>query len=221
MVVRWFGHYIVNGSKLSIAGFFIHSVRTFSRDRKHKMAALFYIMGASGSGKDTLLEAALSELARRPGGAVLVPRLVQRYITRDEAAGGEAHFAVTEPEFDTLLKQGKFCMNWQAHGLHYGIPAEVSEWLEAGNNVLVNGSRAYLPQARLVFPDLVAVLIQVSAETLKTRLENRNREDDAAIQARLNRNVDLDSGQSMSVINNDGALEESVEQLCELITSSS
>ncbi len=190
------------------------------------MATLFYVMGASGSGKDTLLDAALASLSRQPEHSQLVPRRVQRYITRAADAGGEQHRAVSTVEFEELLQSGKFCMHWQAHGLHYGIPAEIIEWIAGGSNVLLNGSRAYLAEAQTLLPGLVPVLIDISASTQKARLQNRQRESGDAIQARLQRRVDLGSEKSLRdagivVIDNEQALDDSVRQLCELIISRS
>lgn len=190
------------------------------------MATLFYVMGVSGSGKDTLLDAALARLDQQSEHRSLVPKRVQRYITRDADAGGEEHRAVSESEFEALLLAGNFCMHWQAHGFRYGIPAEIIDWLAAGSNVLLNGSRAYLTEAQQVLPDLVPVLVDISASTQKTRLENRQRESEEAIEARLARRVDLGDDQNVSdagivVINNEQALEASARQLCELIISRS
>ena len=75
-------------------------------------------------------------------------------------------------------------------------------------------------------PDLVPVLIDISASTQKTRLQNRQRESEQAIQARLARRVDLGDDKNVLdagivVINNEQALDESVRQLCELIIARS
>ena len=190
------------------------------------MATLFYLMGASGSGKDTLLGATLERLQQQPEHRALVPRLVQRAITRPADAGGEEHRSVDVEEFKSMRESGKFCMHWQAHGFHYGIPVEILEWVGAGQNVLVNGSRAYLPEAIKVIPGLVPVLIEVSVGTLKTRLQNRQRETDDAISARLSRRVDMGGEKEFAesgivVINNEQELTESVRQFCALIVSRS
>jgi len=104
--------------------------------------SLFYLMGASGSGKDTLLDASLARLEASPDWRLHLPRRVQRYITRPADAGGETHHAVSEEQFTALVKEDRFCLLWQAHGLSYGIDREILDWLAAGDNVLVNGSRA-------------------------------------------------------------------------------
>lgn len=61
---------------------------------------LIWLMGASGSGKDSLL----TELRQREQTQLLV---AHRYITRDASAGSENHIALSEQEF--LPARGKIC----------------------------------------------------------------------------------------------------------------
>ena len=179
---------------------------------------LFYLMGPSGSGKDTLLKAALLHIQADPGLRPHLPVQATRFITRAADAGGEAHKSVTEAEFEQLLQQGQFCMNWQAHGNHYGIPSEILASLSRGRNVLVNGSRAYLHSAREVVPDLVALLVEVPEEVLQQRLQVRARETGPEVSARMNRKVDLSADvEGIFLIDNAVELEESVQTFCELI----
>lgn len=54
--------------------------------------------------------------------------------------------------------------------------------------MLVNGSRAHLPQARARYQSaLLPICLQVSPEILRQRLENRGRENASEINARLAR----------------------------------
>ena len=103
---------------------------------------LIYLIGPSGSGKDSLLDAARDTLAQRDC------RVVRRVITRSAEAVGEAAQAVTVEQFEQMRERGAFALSWQANGLHYGIPKEIDQWLAQGFDVLINGSRGYLPQAR-------------------------------------------------------------------------
>ena len=181
---------------------------------------LFYLMGASGSGKDTLLDASLARLQASPDWRPHLPRRVQRYITRPADAGGEAHHAVSEDQFTSLVKEDRFCLLWQAHGLSYGIDREILDWLAAGDNVLVNGSRAYLPQASRLVPGLVAILIDVPAEVRERRLHDRARESGDALDSRMQRTIELNTDDvPVHRINNDQALEQSVDDMCQLIVS--
>lgn len=138
---------------------------------------IFAIVGPSGAGKDTLIAGAL---ALRPDLA-----LVRRVITRPEAAGGEDFEGVTEAEFARRKADGAFALDWQAHGLHYGIPA--NQVMGHPGTVLFNGSRAALPLARQVFPGLGVIVITAPDAVLAARLAARGRESADDIAARLAR----------------------------------
>lgn len=144
-------------------------------------ARLVYLMGASGSGKDTLLRLLRSGL--RAGEPVLV---AHRYITRDSGATEDA-LRLSVDEFARRAALGCFALRWASHGLHYGIGIEVDTWLEGGAAVIINGSRAHLGEAHRRYPMLTAVEITVEAGVLARRLAARGRENPAQIAERLRR----------------------------------
>lgn len=161
------------------------------------------VVGPSGAGKDTLIAGALRA---RPG-----LRLVRRVITRPEVAGGEPFEGVTGAEFTARKARGAFALDWQAHGLCYGI-----SWDQVAGpgDVVFNGSRAALPQAVQVFPGLRVILVTAPDAVLAKRLAARGREDEADIRARLARAAfTLPEGISATVVVNDGTAEEGVARL--------
>ncbi|MFG0722147.1 phosphonate metabolism protein/1,5-bisphosphokinase (PRPP-forming) PhnN [Pseudomonas sp. GLN_6] len=203
---------------------------------------LIYLMGPSGSGKDSLLNAARERLAER--GCVIA----RRVITRSAEAVGEDAIGVSPAEFDQQEAAGAFALSWRANGLAYGIPRQIDDWLAAGQDVLVNGSRGYLPQARERYPELLAILLQVDEAALRQRLQARGRESAEQIEARLARSRELqplprpsgddcrDAGgratqdaqaersgergeaDSQYLLNNSGPLEQTVTQLLQLLS---
>ncbi|KAF1012461.1 MAG: Ribose 1,5-bisphosphate phosphokinase PhnN [Pseudomonas fluorescens] len=176
---------------------------------------LIYLIGPSGSGKDSLLDAARPCLAERGC------RLVRRVITRSAEAVGEAAEGVSAQAFAALEARGAFALSWQANGLSYGIPREIDDWLAAGDDVLVNGSRGHLAQTRLRYPSLVVVLLTVDQAVLRQRLLARGRESLADIEARLARNArfsdSLSATPGVFVLDNSGPLEHTVERLLALM----
>lgn len=185
---------------------------TYENSGDPMQGRLIYLIGPSGAGKDSLLDAARPALAERH------VRVARRVITRSAEATGEAAQAVTPAEFERLEAQHAFALSWRANGLAYGIPVQIDDWLAAGEHVLVNGSRGYLPQARQRYPDLLAVLLSVEQDVLRRRLQARGRETDQQIESRLARNA-LFAGELDDYIRLDNStpIEESVGHLLALI----
>lgn len=167
---------------------------------------IFAIVGPSGVGKDTLMAAVR---AVRPG-----LMLARRVITRPEAAGGEPFEGVSAEEFAHRADKGDFALEWQAHGLRYGIPASVRDALAKGCDVLVNLSRAALPEAARAFPGLIVVHVTARPEVLAQRLAERGRESGEEIARRLSRTVPpLPAALPVIEIDNSGRLDEAVAAL--------
>ncbi|MGM0570267.1 phosphonate metabolism protein/1,5-bisphosphokinase (PRPP-forming) PhnN [Marinobacter sp.] len=174
---------------------------------------LIYVIGASGSGKDTLIKAAANALAEHPG-----IRFARRCITRPADPDGENHLPMTRDAFNARVQQGQFAMQWSGNGHDYGIGMEINTWLNNGNTVVVNGSRLWLAEAFARYPDLVPVLIEVSPSILRQRLQERGRESAVEIAARLQRHQQIQPQiEHCIVINNDGALSEASRAFIEAI----
>ncbi|MGZ7458559.1 phosphonate metabolism protein/1,5-bisphosphokinase (PRPP-forming) PhnN [Pseudomonas sp. Ma2-10] len=143
---------------------------------------LIYLMGPSGSGKDSLIEAAREPLQ------ALNCEVMRRVITRSAESVGEDAIGVSREEFEQHRAEGDFALCWNANGLDYGIPIVIDQWLNEGRHVLVNGSRGHLVQALQRYPTLLPILLTVQDEILRERLLRRGRESFAEIEARLHRN---------------------------------
>jgi ribose 1,5-bisphosphokinase len=169
---------------------------------------LIVLVGPSGAGKDSLIDYARAKLAddNRFG-------VVRRTITRPEEAGGEAHTAADLDDFARLRAEGSFCVDWGAHGLCYGIPAELTEEIARGATRLVNGSRRALPAFNTTFGRVETVLVTASQDVLARRLAARGRESLEDIQTRLARQVDDCAVDYNLVIENNGRLEDAGDLL--------
>jgi ribose 1,5-bisphosphokinase len=175
---------------------------------------LLYVVGASGSGKDSLMRFAREMLAGNPDVV-----FAHRYITRPHDAGGENHVALSEAEFEARLARKLFSLHWHSHGMRYGIGCELNQWLAKGLTVVLNGSRAYLDQACRNYPELVPVLIEVSPDVLRSRLQARGRESDSDIESRLLRSFEFKNlyHSKLHKFSNNSSLEETGPAFAELI----
>ena len=176
---------------------------------------LFLVVGPSGAGKDSLIDGAKAALG---GNAQYVfPR---RYITRPIDAGGENHIPLSEEAFDSMHERGGMVLSWQAHKLHYGVPATVTQHLDHGRHVIVNVSRTVLDEARERFAPVKVLSISVDPEVLAQRLKARGRENAADIKRRVQRAGDFEiKGADVIDIDNGGDLDSSVAKFIDAITA--
>ncbi|MEO0939121.1 MAG: phosphonate metabolism protein/1,5-bisphosphokinase (PRPP-forming) PhnN [Pseudomonadota bacterium] len=166
---------------------------------------LIAVVGPSGVGKDSVMAGLKDALPQL--------HLVQRVITRPREAGGEDHTPASALEFDAMAAKGAFALHWQAHGLRYGIPVQVSERLAGGTDCLVNLSRKVLNDADEAFAQFIVLNITARPETLAARLAARGREGHADIARRLQEaEKPLPQGLDIRHVSNDGPLADAVAQ---------
>jgi ribose 1,5-bisphosphokinase len=159
------------------------------------------VVGPSGAGKD----AVLGEAARRLSGDArfLFPK---RVVTR-AANAAEDHDTLTPAEFAAGLQRGAFALHWQAHGLSYGIAAEIDAAVRSGCSVVFNASRRVVSVARARYANCAVVLIDAPFQLRARRLATRDRERAQDVDARLQRIVaEFDAGDVDLVIDNSGSL---------------
>jgi ribose 1,5-bisphosphokinase len=179
------------------------------------MAELYYVIGPSGAGKDSLLD-----YARQHIGSNSAVVFAHRYITRPADAGGENHVSLSQDEFICRQQMGCFAMQWYRHNTWYGIGIEINQWLAMGLKVVVNGSRAYLDTALQKYPGLITVVVSVSPDTVRERLLARGRENLEEIEKRVMQAKVLERKihhPRMVKISNEGVLADAGNSLIELI----
>ncbi|THH37190.1 phosphonate metabolism protein/1,5-bisphosphokinase (PRPP-forming) PhnN [Aliishimia ponticola] len=167
---------------------------------------LIAVVGPSGVGKDTVMEAL----------AAAEPRLslVRRVITRAPEAGGEAYQPVSEAAFMQMRARGDFILHWGAHGLLYGIPKSITAELAAGRDLLVNLSRNVLAEAGARISGLEIIALQADPAILAQRLAGRGRESAADVARRLARVAEpLPTGLKTHEIDNSGALGDTISAI--------
>jgi ribose 1,5-bisphosphokinase len=164
------------------------------------------VVGPSGVGKDSVMAAVA---AADPGFGV-----VRRVITREAGAGGEAFEAVGAAEFAARRAAGDFALDWEAHGLSYGIPAAIDAQRLGARGVLVNLSRSVLHRAQSRFGGVIVLALEADPQVLASRLAARGREGAEDRARRLARaGFPLPEGLArVHRIDNSGALEDTVRQ---------
>jgi len=167
--------------------------------------AFVLVVGPSGAGKDTLLDGARAHLAE--DAAFVFPR---RVVTR-VAGSSEQHVSMSVASFLSARDSGAFVFSWHAHGLFYGIDANVRTDVDAGRFAVINSSRGIITDARARFPHTKVVLVDCPPELRAERLARRGRETAEEIMRRLRRPVEaFDQRSADIVVQNDGSPEEGI-----------
>lgn len=174
---------------------------------------LFAVVGPSGSGKDTLID-----LARQLLEGDDHWHFARRHITRGAEAGGENHINVDEREFEALAVQNAFVLQWQAHGLRYGIAQGIHTLSEQGVNVVVNLSRGAIGDAVACFSHVHVIHVTAPQHVIEERLHRRGRETPLDIEERMSRSVgDLNVLAPVSEIINDQEVSVGVDQFMAIL----
>lgn len=174
---------------------------------------LFLVVGPSGAGKDSLIEAAKTAFSDRAD--FVFPR---RIITRISDPQSEDHDSIAETEFDRLRQGGAFFLHWQAHGLRYALPASVAQDLAAGATVVSNVSRTVVAEAQEKHAKTTVIFVTASQRVLEQRLLARGREDPRGVRHRLARSTEVPTAASVLTIVNDGRLEDAVSRFLSLLS---
>ncbi len=171
---------------------------------------LVLVVGPSGAGKDTLIDAARGRLAGSD--AVLFP---SRVVTRPPSAA-EANAEVDAATFATLAKVGGFALSWSAHGHHYGIPIAIDHLLTEGRTVVCNVSRGVVETARRRYEAVIVVEITAPAAVLAARVAARGRSTDGDAVARVARLVETSALADVTILN-DGPVEAAIRQFLDIV----
>ncbi|AZO13041.1 phosphonate metabolism protein/1,5-bisphosphokinase (PRPP-forming) PhnN [Mesorhizobium sp. M3A.F.Ca.ET.174.01.1.1] len=171
------------------------------------------VVGPSGAGKDTVIGYAKSRFAGEPR-----LHFVRRVITRPSDAASEDHDTLADAAFAEAEADGAFAICWDAHGLRYGLPADVDGAIARGHVAVANVSRAAITALRARYCNLAVVEITAAPEILAQRLAARGRESRGEVLARLARSTSVAlAGPDVTSIDNSGAMEIAGERFAEVL----
>ena len=181
-----------------------------------KSGEIVSIVGASGAGKDSIINYAQNHLYSKLNRILFA----HRYVTRPATTTGENYVSLSKEEFTRRSNAGLFLMEWKSHNLYYGVGNEVDLWVNRGFWVVVNGSREYYIANKSMFENIIPVTIAAETKLIAERLNTRAREKKDAIAERVQRNAVLEKQiKQENVIWNNGSLEQAGDSFLELLCS--
>jgi ribose 1,5-bisphosphokinase len=172
---------------------------------------LVLVVGPSGAGKDTLIGLGRASCA---GEADIV--FARRVVTR-EATAFEDHEQMSPEDFRQARQEGKFAVDWEAHGHCYGLARSIDDDIRAGRTVVANVSRSVIDAMRRVYANVVVVAIAAPPQVLLDRLAARGRSSDGEIAERLQRLAPDLLGRPDATITNVGSPEHHARELMRII----
>lgn len=183
-----------------------------------KQGMLIVVSGFSGVGKGT----AVKELVKKPGYSLSISATTRQ--PREGEEHGREYFFKTVEEFEQLIEEDGLIEYARYVDNYYGTPrAFVEEQLAQGNNVILEIEVEGALQIKKQYPEAILIFISAaSAAELKERLAGRGTEDAKVIEKRMKRAaeeaVSIRSYEYF-VINQDGKLEECVEEIHAIVTA--
>lgn len=170
---------------------------------------VFVIVGPSGSGKDTVINWLRTELKERND-----IMFVRRIVTRTPDDDHEDHDSMEIEQFINEQNRGKFAVSWQAHDLHYAIPASVRDHLNKGGLAILNGARRALGELETAFEEVQIIHLSVDPSILAQRLSNRGRSSDTNLTDRLAQHkLEFQAKTPIIHVANDGPVEEAGQKI--------
>ena len=144
--------------------------------------ALFVITGSSGTGKTTLVQAALKQI---PDLCFSVSATT-RPIRPGEQDGVDYHFHDMQ-RFNSLVDEGQMLEWAEVYGNRYGTPrAPVQAALSRGQSIVLDIDVQGAEQVRAAMPEAIQIFVlPPSIDALETRLRGRSTDSEEVIQKRM------------------------------------
>ena len=175
----------------------------------------FFIVGNSGSGKDSILKYAKEHWPYNYPPL----KIIRRYVTRP-ANEFEPFHSISIDQFKQMEQNQEFTFSWFVYDTYYGVSNSIFDYINQGMFVFINVSRAIVKQAKLDHPSLRVIMVQVPADITKERIISRGREtsQDSVFQERIQHGaLYIDFPYVDVVISNSGELSNAGESLIEYL----
>ena len=150
-------------------------------EQKGKIIA---ISAPSGTGKTTIVRRVLKDI---PGLVFSVSATTRK--PRENEKDGVHYFFIGEDEFKAKIERNEF-IEWEKfYDYYYGtFKSEVENTVNGGKSIILEVDVKGALSLKSIYPEAVLIyIVPPSFEVLVSRLKNRNTEDEADLQKRIDR----------------------------------
>lgn len=149
---------------------------------KPDRGVLFVVTGSSGTGKTTLVRAALEQMPHLAFSVSATTRPI-----RPGEQNGVDYLFLSSERYDELLEQGAFLEHASVYGNRYGTLREpVEQALAAGTSIILDIDTQGAEQLRASCPEAVSIFIlPPSVQVLEQRLRSRATDPEPVILRRV------------------------------------
>ena len=176
-------------------------------------AELYYMVGKPNSLKQSLISVLRESLSGQS--SILVPEI---YTTDEIVAKSTNYTYIDERNF--LLRQSMdiYSLSWEKKDHLYGVSGDLSQRLNSGVDIILNGSLHNQVQARSQFPNLNTVLIQKYNSKIKQDKDcYLIAEDDEVTLAWDSQNTKMGQPYVLTLMSDHG-MEKALEMMLTLVT---
>ncbi|MDE3111480.1 MAG: guanylate kinase [Chloroflexota bacterium] len=187
------------------------------RERRPVKGLLVIVSAPSGGGKDSVIE----RLCERLDDAAVYVTATSR-APRPGEVHGKHYFFYSPQKFREEIEEGNFLEWSMVHGEFKGVRRDaVADTLSKHKIVVVKPDPQGMRKLKVVLPEAVTIFIQSpSLESLRRRLVARGTETPEALELRM-KNAEIEMAAAPEydhvVVNADGKLDETVEQVADII----
>jgi phosphonate metabolism protein PhnN/1,5-bisphosphokinase (PRPP-forming) len=158
---------------------------------------MFFVVGADDGYQDRLLQWVKQRI---PTNADMV--FARRTLT-GASSNSDVYESIDETSFWQLATTAHFAILWQADRRCYGIRKGILADLKAGRDVVVNGTREYVPRLLKLFPNAQVVWLGATEKNERDKLDLDRHERNAMLLDRLERSIRFDASAALQVIHVD------------------
>jgi len=118
-------------------------------------AELYYLVGKPNSLKQDLVSVLRKSLSGHSD--IVIPEV---FTTDKVMAEGDNYTYIDERNFSLRQSMDLYCLTWEKKGHLFGVNGDLSQRLNSGTDIILNGSMHNLEQAKKLYPNINTIVVR-------------------------------------------------------------